>query len=58
MSSGPGIGLTLGQAGRRCLLSVLENVMFTHSDMDDSDFGVDENRRTVLMDFSEGPNRS
>ena len=27
--------------------------MFTQSDMDDSNFGLDENGRTVLMDFSE-----
>ncbi|KAH9169783.1 hypothetical protein EDB89DRAFT_1982495 [Lactarius sanguifluus] len=30
-----------------------ERLMFTQSDMDDSNFGVDENGRTVLMDFSE-----
>ena len=27
--------------------------MFTQSDMDDSNFGVDEQGKTVLMDFSE-----
>ena len=27
--------------------------MFTQSDMDDSNFGVDEHGRTVLMDFCE-----
>ncbi|KAI5990732.1 hypothetical protein EDD15DRAFT_2278600 [Pisolithus albus] len=27
--------------------------MFTQADMHDSNFGVDENGRTVLMDFSE-----
>ena len=54
---------TLGQAYYR-LLSVWarktyspvsicgERVMFTQSDMDDSNFGVDEHGRTVLMDFS------
>lgn len=30
-----------------------ERLMFTQSDMDDSNFGVDEHGRTVLMDFSE-----
>ncbi|KIM51729.1 hypothetical protein SCLCIDRAFT_18312 [Scleroderma citrinum Foug A] len=30
-----------------------ERLMFTQSDMDDSNFGVDEHERTVLMDFSE-----
>ncbi|KAI6006866.1 hypothetical protein EDD15DRAFT_2394117 [Pisolithus albus] len=30
-----------------------ERLMFAQSDMDDSNFGVDENGRTVLMDFSE-----
>ncbi|KAH9015922.1 hypothetical protein EDB85DRAFT_1875454 [Lactarius pseudohatsudake] len=30
-----------------------ERLVFTQSDMDDSNFGVDENGRTVLMDFSE-----
>ena len=30
-----------------------ERLMFTQSDMDDSNFGVDENGRTVLMDFNE-----
>ena len=30
-----------------------ERLMFTQSDMDDSNFGVDENGRTVLMDFGE-----
>ncbi|KAI0683299.1 hypothetical protein BC835DRAFT_1296402, partial [Cytidiella melzeri] len=28
-----------------------QHVFFTQSDMDDSRFGVDENRRTVSMDF-------
>ena len=27
--------------------------MFTQSDMDDSNFGIDERGRTVLMDFSD-----
>ena len=30
-----------------------ERLIFTQSDMDDSNFGLDENGRTVLMDFSE-----
>jgi len=30
-----------------------ERLMFTQSDMDDSNFGLDENGRTVLIDFSE-----
>jgi hypothetical protein len=30
-----------------------ERVMFAQSDMDDSNFGVDEHGRTVLMNFSE-----
>ena len=30
-----------------------ERLMFTQSDMDDSNFGLDENGRTVLMDFAE-----
>ena len=30
-----------------------ERLMFTQSNMDDSNFGVDEHNRTVLMDFSE-----
>ncbi|KAH9058924.1 hypothetical protein EDB83DRAFT_2610973 [Lactarius deliciosus] len=30
-----------------------ERLVFTQSDMDDSNFGVDENGRTVLMDFNE-----
>ncbi|KDR78625.1 hypothetical protein GALMADRAFT_63963, partial [Galerina marginata CBS 339.88] len=30
-----------------------ESLMVTQSDMDGSNFGVDEHRRTVLMDFSE-----
>jgi hypothetical protein len=30
-----------------------ERLMFTQSDMDDSNFGLDENGRTVLMDFGE-----
>ena len=30
-----------------------ERLMFAQSDMDVSNFGVDENGRTVLMDFSE-----
>ena len=30
-----------------------ERLMFTQSDMDDSNFGLDENGRTVLMDFSD-----
>ena len=30
-----------------------ERLMFTQSDMDDSNLGVDEHGRTVLMDFSD-----
>src|SRR6266404_5293728 len=58
----PLLTCTLGQA--YCLLSHMaqqkmspvsicgEHVMFTQSDMDNSNFGVDEHGTTVLMDFS------
>lgn len=55
MSSGPGIRLTRVAARQNVPpVSVSgERLMSAPSDMDVSNFGVDENGRTVLMDFSE-----